>query len=103
MRLFLASLAGPIVWALHFFAMYATQTLIAAHGGSVVTFRLIALVLTLLAIAAIGFCVLSMRPDRRPRSDVAQFLSLLAAGLAGLSVLAILWTGLAAVLLDAVR
>jgi hypothetical protein len=89
----LLALAGPIVWAGHFFAVYLTEALLCPAQGSAThaIVRSIGGVLTTLALAAlIAFARRNLR-DHRAGGSAELFFAL---PLTLLSVLAVLWTSL---------
>jgi hypothetical protein len=94
------ALSGPIVWALHFFAVYGTQTVVEATGGSHPTLRILVALYTLAAAALIGMGLRGINRLRMPGTDMAEFMPRLAQGLGALSGLAILWTFVSAMLAD---
>ena len=89
------ALSGPIVWALHFFAVYGTQTIVEGTGASHTTLRILVALYTLAAAALIGMGLRGIKQLRMPNTDMADFMPRLAEGLSALSALAILWTLLA--------
>lgn len=94
MKLFLLALTGPIVWALHFFLVYGTQTVLDVSGGSRTTLRIMIVLYTLVAAALIGTGLHRLNAGNAPNADLAAFMPRLGQGLAALSALAILWTTL---------
>ncbi len=100
MTIFLAALSGPIVWALHFFAVYGTQTVFAARGDSVATLRIAVAALTLAAIAIIVVGTRAASRRETGNADLDAFMPYLGKGVSMLSGLAILWTFLSAIFVD---
>jgi hypothetical protein len=92
--LLLASLIGPIAWALHFAAVYATQTLLNVQAGSRTALVTATFGYALLACAAMAIVIRKL-----PRGSLA-YLRRLATGLALLSLVAIGWTCLSVAVLD---
>jgi hypothetical protein len=101
----LLALAGPIVWLAHFFALYLAEAFLCTFPGpgSTMTLRTMAVVLTVLAtlvlsVAASGYASgFSGFDGSNPSSTHLA----LARPLALLSILAVLWTFVPAVLLPA--
>lgn len=93
--LLLASLIGPIAWALHFAAVYATQTVLNIYSGSRAALVGATFGYALLAVAATVFVL-----GRLPRSGQMTYVKQLAVGLALLSLIAMAWTCLSVAALD---
>ncbi len=96
MRLWLILLGGMIVWAVHFFALYALASIFA----STIAMRAGVVLVTTACVAADGALLLaSAGMIRGGRSDdVARWTGSLGAFMAGLSLLAVVWQGLPALL-----
>jgi hypothetical protein len=91
----LATLIGPIAWALHFTAVYATQTILNVQAGSRSVLVAAAFGYALVAAAAMAVVIRQL-----PRSGRSEYLRQLATGLALLSFVAIAWTCLSVAVLD---
>ncbi len=101
-----ALVAAPAIWAVHFLASYVTAAIwcakLAGPGSSFAPLRTTILVYTALALA--GIAVVGWRGWRRlrPHDGAAagshRFLGAMAAMLAGLSAVAVLFVWMAAVL-----
>lgn len=98
-------LFGPIIWAAHFFVLYAGTTIVCggASASQHMQIRGLALALTALALAAllgfIGSQLLASGERGQPGTEVTAFLKQTAIVLAGLSVIAILWSAASAILI----
>jgi hypothetical protein len=101
-------LAGPVIWAAHFFALYATEAFLcnggtfSAAAGAV---RPIGLTLTVIALAALSIFVswqalLGLRTKRAASID-AHVYRKISIGLAAIALLAVTWGVLPAILLPA--
>jgi len=99
---FLLLFAGPLVWSVHFVALYGLNGLACARPGSAVqwlgwpweTWAMLGL--GVLAAAALVAC-LRVRPRTGPE-DSRQFVRWTSAALCGLALLAIAWESLAVLL-----
>jgi hypothetical protein len=91
----LASLTGPIAWALHFTAVYATQTILNVLSGSRAVLIGTTFGYALLAAVAMAGVIRAM-----PHSGRVAYLRQFATGLALLSLVAIAWTCLSVATLD---
>jgi hypothetical protein len=100
MNALLFTLSGPIVWALHFFAVYGTQTLLNVTAGSDARLRVLVALYTLVATMLIGTGLLKIQRSQMPNADMAEFMPKLTQGLAAISGLAIAWTFLSAMLAE---
>lgn len=83
-------LAGPLLWALHFAALYGFTALACARGGAA-AIPWVAAVATLLLGGAVGLLMVKLSKE--------QFIDWLSAALAALSLLAIVWQGLPVLLI----
>ena len=97
---------GPIVWGLQFTAIYLGHTWLCALGASPGTTTALAAIVTAVAVAAIlPVAWAPARPaalaglDRR--DDDPRHLILVARAVALLSIIAALWTGAAAIVVEA--
>lgn len=86
--------SGVIVWALHFAAVYGFTALACARGWSAAVAPAIATATALAALAALAIVVAGMRKR-------TEFDSWLMAGIAALSLVAILWEAIAVLLVPA--
>jgi hypothetical protein len=93
--------SGLLVWVAHFGLMYATQTAFCAltrQSPNAVSFRVIAIALTTMAVAAlIGFGMLLLAKAGRaadPRLDAGpeRFLHATAVAVIGIALIAVLWS-----------
>jgi hypothetical protein len=91
MRSWLLLLAGLLVWAAHFFALYA----IGEFGGEATEWRVAVVLLTILCLAANLGLVFALLKARRTDGFERWRASVAAGGLA-LSVIAVTWQGLPA-------
>jgi hypothetical protein len=104
------ALAGPAVWAVHFFLMYGAEVLTCtgaaatSRGGQVLP---VAIALTVVAMTGL-FCILVWRfaPVRRPHQAADDIHGSLfwrdaSTALAALAMLGVLWVALPAILLPA--
>lgn len=89
MRTWLVLLGGMIVWAVHFFGLYALASVL----GSGVTARIGTALLTVACLAA---DVALLRACLRPADGQGGLPATLGASGAALSIVAILWQGLPA-------
>ncbi len=103
-RVTLTSLAGPLVWALHFGAVYGGQHVacrIADPGNA--SLRIAIAGVTAVAILVLVFIFLNVRQLVRPAppfdQDVPTFLRAVSLSLIGLSLFAIVATALAGLML----
>ncbi len=105
----LFALAGLLIWALHFGAIYAFQALACARGfagevagaGIVTVFVVAATVLALLAAAAVlvaGWRTAGANADLAEHDEFLRSLGLL---VAGLSVVTIVWEALPVLMMPA--
>lgn len=93
MRSWLMLLAGLLVWAAHFFALYA----IGEFGGEEPGWRVAVVGLTLLCLAVDAVLLMVLVCARRPGGFERWRASVAAGGLA-LSAIAVVWQGLPALL-----
>ncbi len=96
---FLWALSGPIVWAVHFFAIYAAEALICtARAPSGTAMRVATLVLTGAALLALFGIAYGSRPFPASVMSAGRgatgFLSYLTLALAAASALAVIWAAL---------
>ena len=103
-RLTLTSLAGPLIWALHFGAVYGGQHIAcSASEAGTLPIRLGIIVATLIAGLALLVVFAHARKLVRPAppagADVPAFLHSVTRYLLGLSLLAVLASGLAGLML----
>jgi hypothetical protein len=92
-------LAGPLIWAAHFFALYLTESYACASMSSGIV-SAIGLGGTLLALAAISFAAWTFWRSAQA-GDSRNSLAAFALPLALLSGVAIVWTALPILLLPA--
>ena len=84
-------LGGLIVWAAHFFTLYAVASIFPGERKPV----LLALFATLAALAADGLLLrLAVKRQRQARDRFDHWTFRLAAGSAAISLLAVAWQGL---------
>ena len=106
-------LVGPIVWSVHLTVIYGSQSLLCAlnlsedrSAGNAVVVTII-LVATAVCIAAVGFSAVRTRfvhaliARGDPPADQMGFIVTIMRVLAGLSILAMFYVGLGAVILPA--
>lgn len=97
--------AGPLIWFAHFTIVYVWTALLCARGVGMDLIPAGILAATVVAAAAvIVFAILSFRAMRRAGRNGGgngRFLFAVAAALAALSLIGILWNGLPAVLVSA--
>lgn len=106
LRLTMTSLSGPLIWALHFGAVYGGQHVACERqllaGGLT---RTAIIIVTVVAAAAIGAVWASARrfltPDQQLQADLPAFLHLVTLFLLGLSLFGVIAAGLAGVMLPA--
>ncbi len=96
MRAWTLLLGGLIVWALHFFTIYAISSIFLTSWLS----RVLTLVVTAVCLAAdAGLVWWAVRDLRRGHmDDFARWLRQLASLIAAISLVAVLWQGLPALL-----
>lgn len=96
MRAWLLMLGGLIVWAVHFFALY----ILASIFGTTMTARLGTAVLTLACLAADGAILAATLPALRgdQAADLDRWIRGAGAVGAGLSLVAVAWQGLPALI-----
>jgi len=95
-------LSGPLIWALHFSLLYAAQTLICTTAGAtpVGLMMPVVVIATAAACAALAYIALRHRNVVQPNDqDGAKFLRGTTWMLAGLSLLAVLWSALPTLLM----
>lgn len=88
-------LAGPMIWAMHFFLLYGAHTLICSAAGARPDWLMlpIAIGLTAVACVTLGFIALHGGSVLQERDqEGARFLRDTGRLLAGLGLLAVLWT-----------
>jgi hypothetical protein len=102
------TLAGLLIWALHFLIVYATTALACARGFAdaslfgIGVVQLTVLVATVAGLVAVGAITLAgFRWARRTDDAGASFVRWLTGSIALLSFLAIAWDGLPALLVPA--
>ena len=98
-------LAGPLVWATHFLAIYAITALLCERSSAqtpVLEFLPWAIACATLVAAAALFTIIAMSlRERRNQRSAARFVHWLSATLAALALLAVLWETLPAMLVPA--
>jgi heme/copper-type cytochrome/quinol oxidase subunit 2 len=101
--------AGLIVWAAHFTVIYGLNTLACTRafaGVHVLGFGLVPVVVIVLTIAALAACIAILYVSAAGRgtgdggSEEARFLRYITVTVAALSLIAIAWNGLPALLLS---
>lgn len=105
-RLTFTSLSGPLIWALHFGAVYGGQHVACERGllsaGLTRTGIVLVTLLAALAIGAIWMCARRLlTPDPPLQADLPAFLHLVTLFLLALSLFGVLAAGLASVMLPA--
>lgn len=90
------ALAGPLLWAAHFFGLYVLQTLACVGEGRLRSYG--AVVMAALT-AVVAGCLLGLIYDSRGRQLFAARLQVV---LAALSLIAVLWTALPLAWFDSV-
>lgn len=103
---FLLIFAGPLIWAVHFIAIYGFTGILCARlsarlewfGIGIVSWGIV--VATIIAIAAIGAVYLWAAPKRAVQDNRA-FIQWMSAALSLLSIIAILWETLPIFLIPA--
>lgn len=103
-RLTLTSMAGPLIWALHFGAVYGGQHVACAVSASgalpVRTGIVVATLIACLVLLAVGVAARKLVQPAPPASeDVPAFLHSVTLWLLGLSLFAVLASGLAGLML----
>jgi hypothetical protein len=101
-------LAAPTVWATHFLVMYAAETLICTAGSSGGRYFIpVAVVATAVAVASLLYLMTRrlvwIRPNDPTAGDGSLFLQATSIALSAVSMLAVLWVALPALLLPACR
>ncbi len=98
------ALTGPVIWAAHFLAVYASESVICRWGEPAAHDAIVAGA-TFFAIAAILLHAhrTVRKSDAGKNSDAERFMRLTALALDGLSLIGVCWAGLAALLLGACR
>jgi hypothetical protein len=98
-------LAGPAIWAMHFFVLYASEGFLCAAGpwAAADAVRLISLTTTTIAVAAL-LAFLGWQAQRGWRRQRAAAIDAVAyrdisMGLAVMALLAVIWSALPAILL----
>jgi hypothetical protein len=97
---FLLCLLGPAVWAAHFFILYATEALACTGASPARSVSWSAAIAT--AVACIGlaaFLIWQLQNKAHTRPDAARFLRHISVALAGLAMLAVIWTAAPVLLL----
>jgi hypothetical protein len=102
-------LTGPVIWAGHFFALYATEGFLcrgATFPAAADAVRPISLTLTVIALAALSIFVSwqtlqGLRTKRGADSIDAHVYRKISIGLAAIALLAVTWGVLPAILLPA--
>jgi hypothetical protein len=98
-------LAGPAIWAVHFFALYASEGFLCATGpwATADAVGLMNLTLTTIAVAAllVLLCWQAQRGWRRQRAAAIDAVAYreISMGLAVMALLAVIWSALPAILL----
>ena len=92
-------LAGPAIWAIHFFVLYASEGFLCAAGpwAAADAVRLISLTATTIAVAALLVFLGVQR--QRPAAIEAVAYRDISMGLAVMALLAVIWSALPAILL----
>lgn len=89
-------LGGPLIWAAHFTAIYATSSVShLAVGATNTTARIVTLAATLACLGA-SFWVLAAALRQRQADDLSLFWRAVAAAGAALAIIAIIWQTLPA-------
>jgi hypothetical protein len=106
-RSFLLIFSGPIIWAVHFLAIYGGTGVVCARPAAarLQWFGLhaadwLTLIASVMAIAAIGIVLLRVR-KKNDHAGRAEFTPWITAGLGMLSIIAILWETLPILLVPA--
>ena len=95
MRAWAFMLGGMIVWAVHFFALYIVASVFLTTPLA----RVLTLLVTLACLAADGALLwLALKARRETADSPARWAITLAALLAALSIVAVFWQGLPALL-----
>jgi hypothetical protein len=92
----LLTLAGPIIWALHFLVIYGAHTLMCVQGASERDARVVIGVATLIALAALALAawrIGSVEASGRQRGQTRGFLRNIMFLLSVLSAFAVAWAG----------
>jgi len=97
-REFLYLLLGPIIWLLHFTAIYATQSTLCALVWAVHLVPLAIVIATIFALVMLAVPAMR-RKDRGDRHPSSQFISKAMRVLSLLSAVAIIWGCISALLL----
>ncbi|MDX6807216.1 hypothetical protein [Terrihabitans rhizophilus] len=95
-------LGGPLIWTAHFLLVYAAESLACTRGGGPLLHDAITAVATFAALLglAVLFRINKRAADAPSREDfeMAEWIGL---GLVAISALAVVWSGLAALLIPA--
>ncbi|RSV18267.1 hypothetical protein CA236_09250 [Sphingomonas sp. ABOLG] len=95
MRAWAWMLGGMIVWAVHFFAVYIVASVFLTTDIA----RILTVMMTLACLAADGWLIARLRQARAGTQDsFSDWMRWIALGGAGLSLVAVLWQGLPALL-----
>ena len=95
-------LAGPAIWAAHFFVLYASEGFLCAAGPLAAdAVRLISLTATTIAVATLLVFLgwQAQRGWRRQRAAAIDAYRDISMGLAVMALLAVIWSALPAILL----
>lgn len=99
---FLWALAGPIVWAAHFFLVYGVEAVICTRTSSpTLMMRWIVAAVTAAALSALALSLFRALRQRRQQSGAASFLPDISAALALVSIAAISGAAVAGLTLPA--
>jgi hypothetical protein len=100
----LFAMAGPIVWAIHFFGLYLAESFLcppAVSAGSGIV-RPFAVILTIVALAVLIWLRVNARTPPKPPSGTSSALSF-KCPLIDVSIVAVLWTSIPLFLIEACR
>lgn len=93
-------LGGPLIWALHFLLVYASESVTCSRFGGATAHAYLVAFVTAIAVTMLIGLILPRRATARPTDAAAvDFMQTLQLGLGLLSLLAILWAALAAVII----
>ena len=94
--------SGLIIWAAHFLIVYASESLVCTRGGGAPMHATIVVTVSIVALILLsGITVYSWRDASTARAPNSAFMDRLAAALALLGMLAVLWAALPAVFISA--
>lgn len=90
-----AMITGPIVWAAHLFLLYGAATLAClTPDASEPVFRIFAVIVSLAMVAGLAWFIIRQAGQLREDSSSERFNAIVTIVLAGLSILAMIWTAL---------